>query len=93
MSELNLLGKITQLRYGKRSPSVLASLLKNDMELKVNQDLVSRDEQGWKYRLEIDNRYSLLFRLRMQKFSTFFFHYRLGLFPTFSRGKSILINQ
>ena len=49
--------------------------------------------QGWKYRLEIDNRYSLLFRHRMQKFSTFFFHYRLGLFPTFLFGKSIFLNR
>ena len=50
-------------------------------------------DQGWQDRLKIDNRYrySLLFRHRMQKFSTFF-HYRLGLFPTFLRGKSVLIN-
>ena len=38
-------------------------------------------------------RYSLFFCHRKQKFSTFFFHYRLGLFPTFSRGKSILLNR
>ena len=35
----------------------------------------SAGDQGWKYRLEIYNRYrySLLFRHRMQKFFTFFF--------------------
>ena len=37
-------------------------------------------------------RYSLLFRYRMRKFFTFF-HDWLGLFPTFLRGKSILINR
>ena len=37
--------------------------------------------------------YSLLFCQRMQKFFTFFFHYRLGLFPCFLCGKSILINR
>ena len=41
--------------------------------------------------LSIRNRYSLPFRHRLQNLFTFFFHYRLGLFPTFLRGKSILI--
>ena len=38
-------------------------------------------------------RYSLLFRQLMQNFSTFFFHYRLGFFPTFLSGKSIFIDR
>ena len=49
-------------------------------------------DQCWKYRLEIDNRYSLLFRLRMQKFFTFFL-LSIGAYPFFLRSKSILINR
>ena len=50
------------------------------------------DNQGWKYRLEIDKSIFSTFSLSNAKILNFFFHYRLGLFPTFLRGKSILID-
>ena len=51
-----------------------------------------KEEAGLETSIRNRHQYSLLFLHRMQKFSTFF-HYRLGLFPTFLRGKSILINR
>ena len=57
--------------------------------------LVYRKGVVTRVRISIRNRYrySLLFRQLMQNFSTFFFHYRLGFFPTFLSGESIIIDR
>ena len=49
--------------------------------------------QDWKYRLEIEYRYSLIFRHRMQNFFNFFFIIDWGLSLLFCVGKSVLINR
>ena len=46
--------------------------------------------------ISIRNRFSIFFIFLSSNAKilySFFFHYRLGFFPTFLRGKSILINR
>ena len=63
---------------GQTPPPLKILKEKKTSYLGTNRVFSYRDSQGWKYRLEIDNRYRYSLLLR-----TFFFSFSIGAFPYF----------
>ena len=61
---------------GQTYPPLKILKEKKTFYLGTNRVFSCRDSQGWKYRLEIDNRYRYPLLLR-----TFFFSFSIGAFP------------